>query len=174
MRNEVDMRDTGSVRAKRGFHRLGIVLATCLGLCALAVGIIVSLDNAASRRDRFIALQCADRKLQAKSDETSSAPANVTSKNEADLLPMGSTFVGPDGKTRLRIPEIVSLRELGCSSAISASRDEIAESRTIGFGYATTIATDLGLSALIAGVVALLGYISVGMISWIVRGFLRV
>jgi hypothetical protein len=52
-----------SMRAKRGFHRVGVSLGAALGASILAIGIYVSLERVNSQQGRFLALRCADEKL---------------------------------------------------------------------------------------------------------------
>ena len=83
-------------------------------------------------------------------------------------------FIDPDGKKRTKLPAVVPIGKLGCGYSFeTASREELAASRNNGFNYAVTLASYLGVTALITALVGLLVYYSVAAFSWIVRGFMR-
>ena len=61
-----------SPQMRRGLHRVGIALTVGIGLCAMAVGVTMSVRIVSDQQTRFLALQClADNDLHAGSDSTS-------------------------------------------------------------------------------------------------------
>ena len=161
-------------RVKRGFHRVGLALSIVLGAFALAGGAIFSWDSAGSQREHFLAMRCAIEKLDTKATDTSASPPQITDEHDLDRLALGTVFIDPDGKKRTKLPAVVPIGKLGCGYSFeTASREELAASRNNGFNYAVTLASYLGVTALITALVGLRVYYSVAAFSWIVRGFMR-
>jgi hypothetical protein len=96
------------------------------------------------------------------------------SKAEYGSLALGTVFIVPEGTKRQKIPETVPIGKLGCGYSFStACRSEIVASRATKFSYGAAIVSRLALTSLVSSVVALMGYFSIVVISWIVRGFMR-
>ncbi|MEX0841911.1 MAG: hypothetical protein WD039_06455, partial [Xanthobacteraceae bacterium] len=171
----VNMTDiSNSMRMNRGFHRIGIVLAIVLATCTLAIGAFVSSEDANSKQRRFSALQCADEKLKAKFVETSPSPSQIKDEHDYELLALGAVFIDPEGKKRQKLPNEIPIGKMGCGYSFStASREEVANSQNVGFSYGASLASGLGITALITSLVGLLTYLLVMTSSWIVRGFMR-
>jgi hypothetical protein len=166
---------SASLLVKRGLHRVGVALATLLGVSTFALGVIIAIDSVNSQYDYFLALRCADKNLSAKSSESEASPPHIANESELDTLPLGSTFIDPNGTKRYYIPPTVPIGKIGCghSELQTAPRVDVTESRTKPFSYSATLVTYLGIAALLTGLVVLATYFSVMMLSWIVRGFMR-
>jgi len=81
-----------------------------------------------------------------------------------------------DGRERESWPGVplVHIGKMGCGdSFLTATVDEILASQNSGFSYIIGIASYLGLTALVTGLVGLAAYFSIAGFSWIVRGFMR-
>lgn len=185
-----------SLRAKRGFHRVGVSLGAALGASILAIGIYVSLERVNSQQGQFLALRCADEKLiDAHQIRAVSGPWEEYRRHASPTpdglgrykitTPEGTyDVIAAAGSTEKEIYEKVQayltktgqirIDQLGCGDAVlTASASDVAASRNSGFSYSAALAIPLGVAVLSSGLVALLAYFSVAAVSWIVRGFMR-
>jgi hypothetical protein len=164
---------SASMRVKRGLHRFGIVLAIVLGTCTLAIEVPISLERVNYQSARFVALRCADEKLEAKAAATRASPPRISDAAEYELIELGSLFIDPEGNVRQKVGSMVPIEELECGSSIPASREEIEASRTSNFGYKRELVSAIAMAALMTLLVGLAAYFSIAAFSWIIRGFMR-
>ena len=137
-----------STRVKRGFHRVGLALSIVLGALALVAGAIFSWDSSGSQREQFLARQCVVNAM----NKYKPNPDNIYAEDVLNL--------------DLR-------RDCHSSEPSDKGLEEMKQLVNSGFSYTATLASYLGVTALITALVGLLAYYSVAAFSWIVRGFMR-
>jgi hypothetical protein len=86
-----------SMRVRRGFHRMGIFVATMIGLGASAIGIYWALDDIHLQQARYLALRCADKNLEKQPQIIPSGPWDkykTPPKDELTISSSGETWPG--------------------------------------------------------------------------------
>jgi hypothetical protein len=180
-----------SLRAKRGFHRVGVSLAALLAALTFAIGISLSIEQAKSMHDRFLTLRCADEKLEAYQIRAVSEPweeyrqsagptlegfkhYRLTSPDGRYVIVAAAGLSDEDVKPHLTQTGLIRIDELGCGESIlTVSASDVAAARSSEFSYGRTLAIPAAVAALASAVVAMLAYLLVASVSWVVRGFMR-
>jgi hypothetical protein len=158
-------------RVKRGFHRIGIAIATVLAAGTLTMGILISLHEVGAQQSRFSELRCAYNE------------ARLGQDFKRNMLPPELTAVLTNNPARRILFEAlvadewareIPIGKIGCGRLFStATVREIMQSGAADFSYSGALIFPLGLTALIASLIAFASYFAVSTASWIARGFMR-